>query len=215
MIARMGFPIIDRIFPEGTPYKVPALINPRFAKKMDVYSTFKEYGIDHTGWYANSDIFTERKKHFEDVFQWNASSTLATKLSLRYSLWKRDPTNDLRVIQFCLSLPESQYVQNGVDRALIRRATKNYLPDKVRLNQRIRGVQGADWVHRMIPNWEAFREEVQQLRTDQRALEYLDGQALQAALVKLEQQPVAEYATDPDYKFLMRSFNCLSILKKV
>ena len=44
--------------------------------------------------------------------------------------------------------------------ALIRRATENYLPDKVRLNQRIRGVQGADWVHRMIPNWDTFIEEV-------------------------------------------------------
>ena len=71
------------------------------------------------------------------------SNTINTKLSLRYSLWKRDPTNDLRVIRFCLSLPEDQYVQNGMNRALIRRATENYLPDKVRLNQRTRGVQGA------------------------------------------------------------------------
>ena len=48
-------------------------------------------------------------------------------------------------------MPEEQYVQNGFDRALIRRSTKDYLPDEVRLNQRIRGVQGADWVHRMVP----------------------------------------------------------------
>ena len=61
-------------------------------------------------------------------------NTLATKLSLRYSFWKRDPTNDLRVIRFCLSLPEDQYVQGGLDRALIRRATKKLLPDKIRLN---------------------------------------------------------------------------------
>ena len=214
MIARMGFPLIDRLFPGDPPYKVPDLINPSFAEKTGVYSTFEKYGIDHTGWYAKADIFTERKKHFEDVFQWNASSTLVSKLSLRYALWKRDPTNDLRVIQFCLSLPESQYVQNGVDRALIRRATKNYLPDQVRLNQRIRGVQGADWVHRMIPHWEAFREEVQQLRTDQRILEYLDGQALQAALVKLEQQPAAEDDTDPDYKFIMQALIVYRFLKK-
>ena len=104
----------------------------------------------------HADIFKERKKHFEDIFQWNAGNTLATKLSLRYSLWKRDPTNDIRVIQFCLSIPENQYVQNGMDRALIRRATEQYLPDKVRLNQHIRGVQGADWVHRMMPIWDTF-----------------------------------------------------------
>ena len=34
---------------------------------------------------------------------------------------------------------------------------KIILPDKVRLNQRIRGVQGADWVHRMIPYWDFYR----------------------------------------------------------
>ena len=33
----------------------------------------------------------------------------------------------LRVIRFCLSVPEEQYVQNGLDRALIRRSTENYL----------------------------------------------------------------------------------------
>ena len=43
IIARIGFPIIDRIFPEGTPYKIPSLINPGFAEKTDVYTKFKEY----------------------------------------------------------------------------------------------------------------------------------------------------------------------------
>ena len=87
---------------------------------------------------------------------------LHAKLSLRYSLWKRDPTNDLRVVRFCFSVPEEQYVQNGLDRALIRRATENVLPDEVRLNQQIRGIQGADWVHRMIPYWNTFIDEVKQ-----------------------------------------------------
>ncbi|PHD75776.1 asparagine synthetase B [Bacillus sp. AFS043905] len=213
-IARIGFPIIDRVFPEGVPYKIPSLINPGFAAKTGVYEKFKEHGIDQTGWYSNSDIFNERKKHFEDVFQWNAGSTLSTKLSLRYKLWKRDPTNDIRVIRFCLSLPENQYVQNGVDRALVRNATENYLPDKVRLNQRYRGVQGADWVHRMLPKWGGFIEEIEQLSTDKKALEFLDGQALKKALVKIKEGARPEFATDPEYKFLMRSLIVYRFLKQ-
>ncbi|WP_017378582.1 lasso peptide isopeptide bond-forming cyclase [Paenisporosarcina sp. TG-14] len=213
-IARIGFPMIDRAFPQGTTYSIPALINPEFAKKMGVYIKFKEYGIDQTGWYSNSDSFSQRKKHFEDVSQWNASSTLAAKLSLRYSVWKRDPTNDIRLIRFCLSVPENQYVQNGVDRALIRRATENYLPDKVRLNQRVRGVQGADWVHRMIPQWEIFIAEAQQLSRDKRVLEYLDGQAIKVALQKVELGPRVEFATDPDYKLLMRCLIVYRFLKQ-
>lgn len=214
IIARIGFPIIDRIFPDGPAYKLPSLINSEFANITRVYEKFEEFGIDRNGWYSNSDIFNERKKHFEDIFQWNAGSTLAAKLSLRYSLWSRDPTNDLRVIRFCLSLPEDQYVQNGMDRALIRRATENYLPDKVRLNQRIRGVQGADWVHRMIPHWDRFIDEVQQLSKDPRMLEFINGQVIKEALVKVKRGVRAECATDPDFKILMRSLIVYRFIKK-
>ncbi|WP_347939964.1 lasso peptide isopeptide bond-forming cyclase [Peribacillus simplex] len=213
-IARIGFPIIDRIFPEGTPYKIPSLINPRFAEGMGVYDKFKEFGMDERGWYSNSDIFNERKKHFEDIFQWNAGNTLSTKLSLRYKLWKRDPTNDIRVIRFCLALPESQYVQNGMDRALIRNATVNVLPEKVRLNQRYRGVQGADWIHRMLPKWGEFIEEIEQLSTDDKALEFLDGQAIKNALVTMKKGTGPELATNPDHKFLMRSLIVYRFLKR-
>ncbi|OIK07996.1 lasso peptide isopeptide bond-forming cyclase [Bacillus sp. MUM 13] len=213
-IARIAFPIIDRVIPEGTPYKIPLLINPAFAERTKVYSKFNEYGIDHSGWYSNTNIFYERKKHFEDIFQWNAGNTLTSKLSLRYSLWKRDPTNDLRVIRFCLSLPENQYVQNGIDRALIRRGTENYLPDEIRMNQRIRGVQGADWVHRMLPKWDVIKNELQQLGTDDCAMEYLDGQAIKTALSKMKEAPSPEAATDPNLKFLMRSLIVGRFLKR-
>ena len=66
----------------------------------------------------------------------------------------------------------------GLDRALIRRSTKNYLPDKVRLNQRIRGIQAADWVHRMIPSWDSFMDELHQLTTDPIISDYLNIELL-------------------------------------
>jgi asparagine synthase (glutamine-hydrolysing) len=213
-IARVGFPIIDQMFPQGTPYSFPKLINPEFAKEIGVYRKFKDHGIEQTGWYPASNIYGERKKHFEDVFQWNAGNTLASKLSLRYSLWKRDPTNDIRVVRFCLSIPEDQYVQNGLDRALIRRSTESLLPDEVRLNQRIRGVQGTDWVHRMIPYWDTFIDEVRQLCTDKRALEFLDGQVIKAALLKVEGEPRPEHSSNIDYRILMRSVIVYRYIKK-
>lgn len=68
VIAKMGFPILDRIFPGDTPYKVPDLINPSFAEKMGVYPTFEKYGMDQTGWYAKPDIFLERKSTLKMSF---------------------------------------------------------------------------------------------------------------------------------------------------
>ncbi|SFL15853.1 asparagine synthase (glutamine-hydrolysing) [Paenibacillus sp. 1_12] len=212
-ITRVAFPFLDRMFPEGEPYQYPTLINPEFAKRMGVFEKLKEYGIDRSGWSAEMNAYEQRKKHFEDLFHWNASNTLATKLSLRYSLWKRDPTNDIRVIRFCLSVPEGQYVQNGLDRALVRRATENYLPDKVRLNQRIRGAQGVDWVHRMIPHWNAFIEEIQQLSTDPLAMEIFNGPVILAALTKAQMGAKPEQANDPDYRILMRSLIVYRFLK--
>ncbi|MFP3123385.1 lasso peptide isopeptide bond-forming cyclase [Ectobacillus funiculus] len=214
VVAREAFPFINRIFPTGTTYQFPMLINPDFAKRTNVFNKLGEHGIDQTGWFSTTDIYEQRKSHFEEVFHWNASNTLSTKLSLRYSLWKRDPSNDIRVIRFCLSLPEEQYVQNGLDRALIRRATEKLLPDEIRLNQRIRGVQGADWVHRMAPYWNRFVQELEQLSTDKRVLEYLDGQVVKAALAKVARKGARpEYAIDLDYKILMRGLIVYRFIK--
>lgn len=205
LIARVAFPFIERLFPSSAPYQLPVLINSDFAQRTDVFSRLKEYGMDRTGWYTSTDLFELKNKHFADLFTWNATNTFSTKFSLRYSLWKRDPTNDIRVVRFCLSVPENQYVQNGQDRSLIRRSTEALLPDKVRLNQRVRGVQGSDWVHRMIPQWSAFTEEAQQLSTNKRALEFLDGQVVRSALLKIREGVRPELAFDKDYRILMRS----------
>jgi asparagine synthase (glutamine-hydrolysing) len=213
-VARIAFPLMNKMFPSGTPFSFPALINPEFAKRTGVYDKLKDYGMDETGWLSSTNVYEQRKRHFEDVFHWNASNTLTAKLSLKYSLWERDPTNDLRVIRFCLSLPEEQYVQNGLDRALVRRSTKNLLPDKVRLNQRIYGVQGADWVHRMMPHWDTFVNELQQLSTDHNLLQYLDGQMIKRAIVKFSNGARPEYAMDSECRVLMRSLIMYRFIKK-
>lgn len=214
-IGRKAFPIMDQIFPTGTNFTFPSIINAQFAEHTKVFDQLKEYGMDQTGWFATHNIYEQRIRHFEDDFHWNASNTLATKLSLRYSLWKRDPTNDLRVIRFCLSVPEEQYVQNGFDRSLIRRSTKSYLPDKVRLNQRIRGVQGADWVHRMIPYWKSFISELEQVIQDKRIQHYMNEEVLKEALQSVKFGVTPEYAVDSYSKVLMRSLIVYRFIKKL
>lgn len=214
VISKVAFPLINQLFSSKTSYTNPMIINPDFANKMDVFKKLKEYGMDETGWFSSTNIYEQRQRHFEDVFHWIASNTLATKLSLRYSLWKRDPTNDLRVVRFCLSLPEDQYVQNGLDRSLIRRATENILPDEVRLNQRIRGIQGADWVHRMQPVWNEFIEEIKKLIGDKNTMHYLNGHVVKDALENAEKGVCPEYVTDPKSKILMRSLIVHKFLKK-
>lgn len=213
-IAKIAFPFINAYFSNSTAYKPPMLINPEFASNTDVYKKLKQYGMDETGWFSDPNIYKQRQRHFEDVFHWNASNTVSTKLSLKYGLWKRDPTNDIRVIRFCLSVPEEQFVQKGMDRALVRRSTENYLPDNVRLNQQIHGVQGADWVHRMIPTWSEFTDEIKELLKDERASKYLNLEVIQNALLKIENGVRPEYILDLNSKVLMRSLIVYKFLKR-
>ncbi|WP_419876417.1 lasso peptide isopeptide bond-forming cyclase [Candidatus Pristimantibacillus sp. PTI5] len=216
-VSRAAFPVIDRLRPLGEAYQYPMIINPDFARRTDVFHRLFKHGIDASGWFLAKDPYEERSSHFKEVFHWNAGNTLSTKLSLHHALWKRDPSNDLRVIQFCLSLPEDQYVQNGMDRALIRRATEKLLPDQVRLNQRIRGVQGADWVHRIIPHWRSFTSELEELSKDTIFMEFVDGNVVRTALASINKKTPArpEYAMDPNYRLLMRSLIVRRFLKSM
>jgi asparagine synthase (glutamine-hydrolysing) len=205
VIARKAFPFLNRMLSSENLKKEPLIINQEFANRMKVYHKLEDYGIDQTGWFSTTNIYKQRERHFQDVFHWNATSTFSAKLSLRYGLQYRDPTNDLRVIRFCLSLPEEQYVQNGLDRALIRRATENYLPDKVRLNQRYVGTQGADWVHRMMPYWDVFVDEVRKVSANKRILEFVDRQVIKEALSKIEKRPQPDHVGDIYYRIAMYS----------
>ncbi|TWH48803.1 asparagine synthase-related protein [Sporomusa sp. KB1] len=62
----------------------------------------------------------------------------------------RDPTADIRVLTFTLSVPDRIFIdpKTGLNRWLIREAMRGYLPDEVRLNRRF-GQQSADLVPRL------------------------------------------------------------------
>lgn len=204
---------IARIIPWKKSYPIPQLINSEFARSTGVLCRLQGNGIDTTGSAGVLNLTESRLQRFEQLCYWNIPGTSATKLSLQYSLWERDPTNDLNVIRFCLSVPEEQFVQNGLGRALVRRATDGYLPDKVRLNQRIRGIQGADAVHRMAPSWKQFIAELQRLCDDDEISRFFNVAVLKDVISKVENNPKPEYANNLEFKFLMRSLVVYRFLK--
>ncbi|PFA59435.1 asparagine synthetase B [Bacillus sp. AFS054943] len=214
VVRRKAFPFFHQLLSSEEQDVFPIIINPEFAKKMNVFDRLKEQDVDITGT-SISTAYDMKREQFEKPYYWSINGTYETKLSLRYALWDRDPTNDLRIIQFCLSVPEEQYVQNGLDRSLIRRATKNFLPDKVRLNQRVRGVQGADGVYRMAPFWNEFIEEVQELSVDPIISEFLNVEVIKKAISKICKEPRSEYAFDLDFRILMRSLIFYRFIKKI
>lgn len=186
----------------------PSLIHPDFARRMEVDEVLRQQQMSDS-----LSVYEARSNQFMQVFHWNKNGMSMTKMSLRYKMWDRDPTNDLRVIRYCLSIPEEQYVQNGMDRALIRRATKNYLPDEVRLNYKKRGLQSADWVHRMLPIWPVVMDEVQRLIKEPYMQNILNIPVLKEAVARME-QPKPNDIWEIEMKMIIRSIIIFRFIEK-
>ena len=105
-------------------------------------------------------------------------------------------------------------MQNGIDRSLIRRSTKGYLPDDIRLNQKTRGVQGADTIARMLPNWKEFIGEVEQLSQDPFIADFLNMGAIKKAINKFRTEPQPNVAFDSEFRILMRGLIVYRFLKR-
>ncbi|SES10018.1 asparagine synthase-related protein [Salipaludibacillus aurantiacus] len=187
-------------------------ISPELAKKTDVFEKLKgSQLLDNHGY----DETYLRHQHFTHHYSWNKTGVITTKLSLRYAMWERDPTNDLRVIRFCLSIPHEQYVTGGMERSLIRRATKDLLPDSIRLNQHTRGFQGGDVIERMKPEWNAFVTELQHLVDNPATSYFIDVNVLKRALSDLPNVPAPNLVFSNDFKILTRSLIVSRFIQQV
>ncbi|MFG6149933.1 asparagine synthase-related protein [Halobacillus sp. B23F22_1] len=191
-----------------------SLINPSLAEKTDIHNRLFDY---NNSVYPESikDLTKYRKDYFQKPYVWNKSGVAETNLSLRYGLWNRDPTNDINVIKFCLSLPHELYVRNGVDRSFIREATKSILPEKVRLNYHVRGLQGADTIHRMADSWREFLHEVDCICSNSELTGILNIKLIREARNRLGTIPRPEMVFEEDFKLLTRSLIVSRFIKSI
>jgi asparagine synthase (glutamine-hydrolysing) len=121
----------------AAPWQDHAPIRSDFAATMAVGRRAREVGHD----------FLYRMRQHERVRglaqidyagDWHAAENAVTGVEVR------DPTADMDVLSYCFGVPPEQYLAEGVDRSLIRRAMWGLLPENV-LTNRLRGLQGADW----------------------------------------------------------------------
>lgn len=93
----------------------------------------------------------------------------------------RDPLADRRLLEFCFSVPDEQYLRGGVTRRLARRVLADRLPPEV-IDNRRRGLQGADFFHRMSQQKAAIAEGIESLYGSPLATRFLDLPRLKALL---------------------------------
>lgn len=98
-----------------------------------------------------------------------------------YGLELRDPTCDLRLMEFCLSVPDHQYLRNGETRWLLRRMMADTLPREITAATS-KGYQDADWYEGIARELPRLREELQQLAKHPRVVQMLDVDGLRELL---------------------------------
>ena len=126
-------------------------IRPEFARAMQVEKRVTAARRDQDNMRRMKD------REFRLTILGNSADVLDVYSGFRpwFGVETRDPTADRRVIEYCFGIGGAQYLQNGVNRWLIRSAMAGRLPDQVRLRTTI-GAQDADW-----PEWlPAMRGEI-------------------------------------------------------
>ncbi|MFX4263345.1 asparagine synthase-related protein [Pelotomaculum propionicicum] len=183
-------------------FKIHSLspINPAFAGRSAVAERFRQLRYNplrlFDSWETRQTLLSpETFSHL---------GVIAAKLGMAHRVLERDPTMDRRVIEFCLSVPEDQYVRGGRERYLIRRAMAGILPDKVRLNETVHGVQAADWAQRLEPQWPEIKDEISKIGVLAAEREYLDIDKIQLELKKYDTLGDAA-AGDNSLRMLIRS----------
>ena len=153
-----------------SPWDRYSAINSRFAQSIGLADQMAANGHDPT-FSAKKDA---RKQQFKVINPGKCiGGAFWSQSGAAFAMDARDPTQDKRVMTFCVSLPEDQFVHHGRDRLLIRRAMEGILPPEVQWNT-VRGRQAADLGQRLLhirPEMEAMMTRVAE---SELAQQYLD-----------------------------------------
>lgn len=113
----------------------------------------QQFGLDKRLAIAQQDMLVERgmtdsrAMRCENLLRHDGGSNRMATLA-RHGIELRDPTGDSRFMEFCLAIPETQFMRRGQDRFILRQVYGDALGPGT-LTARTRGMQGADWQVRM------------------------------------------------------------------
>ncbi|MDA8337477.1 MAG: asparagine synthase-related protein [Peptococcaceae bacterium] len=177
-------------------------INPEFACRISVAKRFDGFEYDPL-FISHLDPLETRLKRL-GLAAFSHTGPITVKLGLAHKMSYRDPTVDRRVIDFCLRIPEGQYVRAGQERSLLRRAMTGILPDKVRLNTGERGRQSADWAQRLEASWPELAAEIRSIGDLEAEREYLDIARIHRFVDRVDITK-DHAASNPNLRMLVRS----------
>ena len=110
-----------------------------------------------------------------------------------FGLDVRDPTTDVRLLEFCFGVPGEVHAHNGGTRMLLREAMEGLLPPEAQWNT-VRGRQAADVALRLLDHRDEMEAALRGLESTPVVAEYLDIPALRTAWRELQAKVTPETA---------------------
>ncbi|HLL81542.1 MAG TPA: asparagine synthase-related protein [Longimicrobium sp.] len=134
----------------------------------------------------------------------SAAGAFLHELGAGYGMELRDPTADLRLLEFCLGIPRDQFIRNGQSRWLIRRGMEGLLPREVQWNTR-RGLQSGDMTRLALGELGRIGEVVARVESSPLAARCLSMPLLRRLWEDLQRPETAEAEGPAYYLFGMLS----------
>ncbi|MES2058869.1 MAG: asparagine synthetase B family protein [Pseudomonadota bacterium] len=162
-------------------------LDPAYAREMNVRDRARALGHDisfrapRSSRAARAAAFAGAMREIGDIRQ---------GLDLIHGIPSRDPTAYRPLVEFCIGIPDDQYLRDGESRWLARRMLRGKIPDMV-LNETRRGRQAADWAIRIGRDRAALIDELDTLARDPAMARRLDLPRLRAALAGWSPQDAA------------------------
>jgi asparagine synthase (glutamine-hydrolysing) len=153
-------------------------LNPDYAREMGVRERARDMGYD-TSFRARRSSRAYRAAGFGNAM--SEVGDVRQGLDLIHGIPTRDPTAYRPLVEFCIGIPDDQYLRDGQRRWLARRMLQGRIPDMV-LNERRRGRQAADWALRIARDRAALIDELDTLGTDPAMARRLNLRKLRNAL---------------------------------
>ena len=175
----------------GHTARVPTatFVSPELAERVALRDRFEAF------WHSQPPPRNDREYHLRDLLD-HLPRDLLELSSAAHGVEQRCPFFDLRVIEYCLAVPSSHKMENGLTRMLTRRALADVLPP-AKIVQTGKAVPGASLLWRFLT---ADRERVASVLTSEvaeSARRYLDLDALRSAWRSLEAQAHPSPAYQP------------------
>lgn len=146
-------------------------LNPEFIADHGLVAHWRAQG--HDPYYAIRGSSAARYRAFH-LFDFNQPARDSLPLHF-HSLGRsvRAPLGDRRLLEFCLSVPEPMYRQNGIPRSFARRVLADRLPAEI-LDERRRGAQAPTWFRTLDARRADIARDVERFEASPMARRLLD-----------------------------------------